>query len=606
MSDSYLSQALALHQQGKLGQALALYQKALHADPRSPDTLHLLGVALHQAGRSERSVDLVRAAIGLRPDSAIFLNNLGLILRDRMQLSEALDAFQEAVRLDPSHIEALQNIARIQTLTGRADLAIGSARKAMILHPWVVENAVVIGNAWRTIGAAEPATRAYTQALMIDRGHVEAWTKRGAVHAGAEDETLSRHANRDLSKAVCLGPNRADALSFLGYWHLGRQQFLDADHLFKRAIMLQPTHLAAHSGRAEVAMVRGDAGAAARLSGLVPVDRNTDPHLRFRRGIHLLANGEMKDGWSEYDFIYRKGDAVLRVGLPARWDGTDLRGKRLLVCAEQGVGDEVLFTSHLQEAVRAAREVILECDARVVSLFQRSFPKAWVHPYRRGKLNGRPIQKYDWIPAYRRPDTFAEAGRLFAQYHRSVAEADEGAHAWLRPDPVRVAEMRAWLDRLGPGPKIGVAWQSMKMTPFRRPHYPGLSGIRPLLREPGAKFIALQYGKGWQDELKESGHAVEVLEELDTTDDLEGVTALVSQLDLIIAPSSTLVWIACGTGRPIWMLYNHPIFLNLGLDRFPGFPTLRGFPKPLLDPWDEAVDRTRAALREWLDAWAPE
>ena len=267
------------------------------------------------------------------------------------------------------------------------------------------------------------------------------------------------------------------------------------------------------------------------------------------------------------------------------------------------MGDELLFTSHLRDAVGAAREVILECDARVVSLFQRSFPETWVHSYKRGKLNGRPIQKYDWIPGDRSPDMFVEAGRLFAQYHRSVAEADAGAHPWLRPDPARIEEMRSWLDRLGPGPKVGVAWQSKTMTPFRLPHYPGLSGIAPVLKEPGARFVALQYGEGWQAELKESGHEVEVLDGLDTTDDLEGVTALVSQLDLIIAPSSTLVWIACGTGRPIWMLYNHPIFLNLGLDRFPGFPSLRGFPKSLLDPWDDAVDQARAALRAWIDQW---
>ena len=87
MSDQVLAQALSLHQQGKLGQALVLYQKALQANPRSPDTLHLLGVALHQAGRSEQSVALVRAAISLRPDSAIFHNNFGLILRDQMKLS---------------------------------------------------------------------------------------------------------------------------------------------------------------------------------------------------------------------------------------------------------------------------------------------------------------------------------------------------------------------------------------------------------------------------------------------------------------------------------------------------------------------------------------
>lgn len=603
MSDQVLAQALALHQQGKLGQAIALYQKALQADPKSPDTLHLLGVALHQAGRSERSADLVRAAIKLRPNSPVFHNNLGLILKDQLELTEALDAFQEAVRLAPTHIEALQNIARILTLTGRPELAIGFARKTMLLRPGRVENPVLMGNAFRSIDNLKPAYRAFTQALMIDRGHIEARVKRGALHGVAEDEALSALAKRDLIIAMCLAPETADASSFLGYWLIGRHQVAHGDHLFKRAIILQPNHLVAYSGRAEVAFAQGDAEAAAHFSGQAVANKRGDAHFRFRHGVHLLANGEIEEGWSEYEHLYNRGNSVVRYGLPDRWCGTDLQGKRLLVCAEQGVGDELLFTAHLREAVTSAQDVILECDPRAVPLFQRSFPTIWVHAYQRSKLNGRPIQKYDWIPQGRRPDVFVEAGRLFARYHRSVAEADAGAHAWLKPDPERVEGMRAWLDGLGAGPKIGIAWQSMKVTPFRAPHYPGLSSIAPILSEGGARFVALQYGKGWREELEASGHPVEVLDDLDTTDDLDGVAALVSQLDLVIAPSSTLVWVACGTGRPIWMLYNHPIFLNLGLERFPGFPSLRGFSKQFVQPWGHVVEQTRAALREWIDDW---
>jgi len=55
--------ALQHHQAGRLAEAEAAYQDALHADPRNVDAQHFLGVIAFQRGAHERAEKLISQAI---------------------------------------------------------------------------------------------------------------------------------------------------------------------------------------------------------------------------------------------------------------------------------------------------------------------------------------------------------------------------------------------------------------------------------------------------------------------------------------------------------------------------------------------------------------
>ena len=99
--------------------------------------------------------------------------------------------------------------------------------------------------------------------------------------------------------------------------------------------------------------------------------------------LHLLR-GDLKDGWRDYAARLKvPGKApVCDHSLP-RWSGGSLKRTRLLVTAEQGVGDQIMFASMIpiwRSARRRRRLVVLECEPRLVSLFARSFPRARCEP----------------------------------------------------------------------------------------------------------------------------------------------------------------------------------------------------------------------------------
>src|SRR3546814_9864375 len=92
-------------------------------------------------------------------------------------------------------------------------------------------------------------------------------------------------------------------------------------------------------------------------------------------------------------------------------------------------------------------------------------------------------------PRSTRTDTLFPYTTLFRSRWRrpSVAALDAAAGPWLAPDPALAERMRAFLDGLGPGLKVGISWRSMRLTEMRNAHYPGLAALAPLLAVPGVR-----------------------------------------------------------------------------------------------------------------------
>jgi len=587
---------LGLHRAGRLREAAAIYGQLLKADPRNPDALHLFGLVLHQLGNHQGAEPLIRAAIGQRPDVPEYRNNLGMVLKALGQTQNAVVFFQAAVRLNPGYADALANLGASLPWLSREAEARRALHRALVLNPAHDEAWAGLGALERTTANLDDALRAHRRGLLIQPMLAVRRTNLGSVLVEAERYDEAEH---HLRRAVLLDPGLAEPWNDLGYRFLIRLQADAADRSFGHAVTIRPGYGSAWAGRAETAFASGDAATAATYSKrAVEVDPG-NPQLRFRCGIHRLANGDLTDGWADYNYLWRKSNAVKRVDAPPPWAGDGLAGRTLLITADQGIGDELLFSSCVPDAMRAADKVVLECDPRLVSLFRRSFPGVFVHPYQRSGTHSRPVQHYGWIPPEWKPDVMIEAGALMRWFRPSVGALDAAGGPWLRPDPERVAAMRAELDRLGPGPRVGMSWRSMRLTEMRKVHYPGLGAFAPVLRVPGVRFVCLQYGTGWQDELKRLDRPVAVVPGLDTTADIEGVTALVSLLDAVVCPSSTLGWIAAAVGVPNWLLYNTPVFLEFGTDRFPGFPTVRSYRKAQVEPWDPMLARVADDLAMW-------
>ena len=591
-----LERATVLHMAGQVEKAIPLYAHLLKANPNHPELLYRLGMALHQSGRAEAASQMLAAAVQGRPEDASYRHALGVVLHGLGRHAEAVAAYEAALARDPLMAESLANLGGILATGPRRTEGVAMLRRAAILAPENGEAWTRYGNHLRAVAESLACETARRRALMCTPRSAERWVSHGLALMEVERGDA---AIRRFQAAAVLSPTEHEAYNHLAWLQLGRLDLDRAREGFIRAKVLRPDLASAFAGLSEATFTQGDTRTAIAWMRQAMAVSPGDAHYRFRLGVQLLAAGDMAEGWDCYRYIRQKPNAVRRNPSYPLWDGTPCGDTTLLIAADQGVGDELLHACCIADAARDVGQVVIECDQRIVALMQRSCPDAYVHAYHRVGDRNTPEHLYDWVPEAWRPDAYADGALLLSRYRGTVERADAAAAPWLTPDPQRVAEMREKLAALGDGPKVGVAWRSRRVTTFRLPHYPGIGPFEEVLKVDGAQFVSLQYGTGWREELVRTGADVHVIDGLDTTNDIDGVFALVAALDLVICPSSTVGWIAAALGKPVWLLYNTPVFLEYGTDRYPGFPTVRSFRKTQTEPWRPLMVEVGRALAEW-------
>src|SRR5258708_9798769 len=101
--------------------------------------------------------------------------------------------------------------------------------------------------------------------------------------------------------------------------------------------------------------------------------------VRQSLGMTLLQLGQFAEGWALYEARRKLHPAPPPPPLP-EWRGASLTGKRIVVVAEQGLGDQIMLARFL--ASLQADEVALACSRPLVRLLsalpaQGSNPQSW-------------------------------------------------------------------------------------------------------------------------------------------------------------------------------------------------------------------------------------
>ncbi len=108
--EQQVEQAIALHRQGRLDAAEALYQQILRRNPRQVDALHFLGVLAAQRHENDTAAKLIRQALELNPRYADAHNNLGNVLAAMEQFDKAAAAYRQTIELAPGNLGARCNL----------------------------------------------------------------------------------------------------------------------------------------------------------------------------------------------------------------------------------------------------------------------------------------------------------------------------------------------------------------------------------------------------------------------------------------------------------------------------------------------------------------
>ena len=444
-----------------------------------------------------------------------------------------------------------------------------------------------------TLGDTGAAQAAFDAALGIDPRFAEAHCNLGMLLAGREDGAA---ALRHFQRAAELKPDLAPAQYNCGLLlhRLGR--VADAASHFERAAALLPDSADAwrHSGFALQELGRVDQARASLERSL-----ELDPGMheaRLSLGLLRLLRGDFRQGWTDYRARCATAESPLRAFPVPDWDGGPLAARTLLVYAEQGVGDEILFASCLPDLIAQAKQVVVDCEPRLAKLFARSFPRAAVH-------GGRRDEDYSWLDRYPRADCKIAAGSVPGFLRNSLVEFPS-SDRYLAADPARVAFWKQRLDAACPGAamRVGVVWRAGLKQTGGDSRSVRAAELARALQLPALRLVSLQHDASAQElDAAASAHGLPVLHWPDAHGDFDETAALVCALDLVVAVCSTAVHLAGALGKPTWVLTpSVPDWRYLAEgEHMPWHPSVRLLRQAARGDWTTVLSRLREVAAAW-------
>ena len=543
------------HAAGRFDEAMALYRLVLRADPPNSDAWRLLGKAAERAGDRKLALMCLQRWAAMCPADAVAFAGLGGLLEQEGDSAKAAASYGAAVRCNPLMAQA-------------------AFQRAMLLY---------------RMGAAVPAAAAFRMSILAAPDQAMAYINQGAAlqAAGCPDQ-----AAVCLARGCRLAPDALPGAINSALVAAAGGRHRDAERSGRRVVFLSPDAVQGYDILASTHVQQGDVQRGVALYDLALRIDPENGGLRVNRGVARLLAGELAEGWDDLFARWAVAPplrATALLGLP-RWSGGSVPAGRLLVWGETGVGDEILFASLVPDLVQAGIACVVECDARLVPLLERSLPRVEVIA-RPGdpaasSLPPRCTEVTAQVPASDLPRHLRRTAASFAsQRPYLVADSDK---------------VRALRRRTGDaGLRIGISWRSAASTARSLPLAQFTATLAPLLEPARGQLISLQYG------VAEEERAVGGLVHdrgIDPIADLDGFAALVAAMDLVITVDNTTAHVAGGLGVSAWVLlpFVPAWFWGMEAGRTPWYPSLRLFRQSQPGDWDGVLAAVSGALAERL------
>ena len=543
-------EGLAHHQQDRFAEAQAAYSEVLTADPGHVEAWRLMSLLADQFGRPDLARDWAGKARALEPDEIHHLFGEGVALQQIGRLAEAEARYRQVVALAPEALEANNNLGLILTRLNRDAEALAFFRRAVALSPGSPVFHCNLGVALTNLDRHAEAETCFRAATIVDPHHVGAHHNLGKslLAQGRLDE-----AGRALQEALRLKQDDPRILSDMGVLlhELGR--VADAEMVYRTGLALAPE----------------------------------DVDLHHNLGLVLLKTGQYREGWAQFHWRW-KTDAPphTRAFTQPQWDGSPLPSGRLLINAEQGLGDILQFCRLAPLAAARlgpAARLTLEVYRPLVPLLRDQWPEIEV------------IAQGDPLPAFDAYLPLLSLAGVLDQDHQTI----DGA-PYLRPDPDRVA---AWAQRLASlkGLKVGLVWSGGKLigAATDRKRSVTLGALAPLAAVPGVSFVSLQKDAP-AAQAKSPPAGMTLLDLCDDLTDFAETAAVVENLDLMISVDTAVVHLAGALGKPVWLLNRFDTCWRWELERedTPWYEGLRQFRQPSAGDWDSVIAAVAAALND--------
>jgi tetratricopeptide (TPR) repeat protein len=245
---------------------------------------------------NQRNITLVEDALScIRKNELDQAQSLLLrVLQDNPKDSEILRLLSVVAALKSDFVIALELIDKVLSLTPHNGVAYSNK-----------------GNILKQLGRHEEALRNYDRAIQLMPDYVEPYNNKANA---LQDLHCFEDALVWYDKAIALNPQYVEAYSNKGNALEWLRRHEEAMEYFDKATSIDPGHVDAY----------------------------------WQKGLSQLASGNFQLGWQNFEARWAKSNPVKfqYSGVTRLENLSNLGGKRVMVWAEQGLGDTIQFCRH--------------------------------------------------------------------------------------------------------------------------------------------------------------------------------------------------------------------------------------------------------------------
>jgi tetratricopeptide (TPR) repeat protein len=503
-------------------------------------------LAAHEAGDAAKADRLYAAVLDAEPDNFAALHGRGRLHCDCGRYDSALSLIQAALRIDPQCAEAFSSLGLVFYYLHRLDHALTS----------------------------------FEAGLRIAPAHAELLNQRGValLELGRTGEALA-----SFERALTVDPDLLDALGNYGNALLKLNRPADAIAIYDRALAIVPHNAGLLTNRA-IALRKLDRPQEALMSVSRALACKPDfAQARFVDSLARLTLGDFRVGWRAYESRWqgRNLSSQRRNFTAPLWLGEGaLKGKTILLHAEQGFGDTLQFVRYAPAIAARGAKVILEVQRELVRLLSSVAGIEAV------------IGRGEALPPF--------------DLHCPLLSLPLACRTELQTIPASVPylepaadDIRQWHELLPQGrPRIGVVWSGDPSHDNDVNRSIRLNRFAPLSAVPDVDFVSLQHKVRDEDQAALRDH-----ENLFRCQrgfrDFADTAAVIANLDAVISIDSAVAHLTGAMGKPLLLL------LPLGADfrwlrertDSPWYPTAHLFRQTQFGDWSGVIASVAQELR---------
>ena len=221
--------------------------------------------------------------------------------------------------------------------------------------------------------------------------------------------------------------------------------------------------------------------------------------------------------------------------------------KWIVLCGEQGIGDQIFFLSCLKDIINKTKKIILLIDQRMIEIAQRSFPQISVMKFGAASIikNNKDIIGY--IPL----------GSLLKLTRKNNEDFIKNKSKYILSNQKKTLEFRKIIkEKNNSKPIIGISWKGGFWERQQKGKTIEIEMWSSLLERKDMTFINLQYGNVDKERefCRKNNYDVKFIKGLDYKKDLDGWLSVIDSCDLIVSISTAVVHFAAANGKKVYLL----------------------------------------------------